>query len=163
MEYFLHSNHSFIKPFIHSFTHSLIPTLTHSDIKNMKPTESELEILQVLWANGPSTVRLVNEELNLHSEKSIGYTTTLKLMQLMLTKGFLERDARTRTHIYKSAVEERRVKQGLLSQFVDKAFRGSAAQLVMEALGQHRTSDDELAKIKALIEQMEDDKKDSHE
>jgi len=124
----------------------------------MKPTESELEILQVLWAEGSATVRYVNEELNSRSDKEIGYTTTLKLMQLMLNKGFLKRDASTRTHIYKPAVEERAVKQGLLSQFVDKAFRGSAAQLVMEALGQHRTSDDELAKIKALIAKMEDDK-----
>ncbi|MEL7220505.1 MAG: BlaI/MecI/CopY family transcriptional regulator [Bacteroidota bacterium] len=124
----------------------------------MKPTESELEILQVLWINGSATVRFVNEQLNLRSDKEIGYTTTLKLMQLMLTKGFLDRDDSTRTHIYKSAVEERAVKQGLLSQFVNKAFRGSAAQLVMEALGQHRTSDDELAKIKALIAKMEDDK-----
>ena len=121
----------------------------------MKPTESELEILQVLWATGPSTVRVVNEQLNQRTTKDIGYTTTLKLMQLMLTKGLLERDASTRTHVYQSAVEERSVKQGLLSQFVDKAFRGSAAQLVLETLGQHRTSDDELAKIKALIEQME--------
>jgi predicted transcriptional regulator len=124
----------------------------------MKPTESELEILQVLWANGPTTVRAVNEQLNQHTTKDIGYTTTLKLMQLMLTKGLVERDASTRTHVYKSAVEERSVKQGLLSQFVDKAFRGSAAQLVLETLGQHRTSEDELAKIKALIEQMENDK-----
>lgn len=124
----------------------------------MKPTESELEILQVLWATGPTTVRDINERLNERSTKAIGYTTTLKFMQLMLTKGLLERDDSSRTHIYKPAVEERSVKQGLLSQFVDKTFRGSAAQLVLETLGQHQTSEDELAKIKALIEQMENSK-----
>lgn len=123
-----------------------------------KPTESELEILQVLWAQGPATVRSINELLNTTASKEIGYTTTLKLMQLMVEKGLLQRDTSSRTHIYAAAVEEQSVKRNLLKQFVSKTFRGSAAQLVMEALGQHQASGDELAEIKALIDRMESDK-----
>lgn len=122
-----------------------------------KPTESELDILQVLWAQGPSTVRIVNERLNAISKKEIGYTTTLKLMQLMVEKGLLKRDTSTRTHVYASAVEEQSVKRNLLQQFVHKTYRGSAAALVMEALGQHQASDDELAEIKELIQKIEND------
>ncbi len=122
-----------------------------------KPTESELDILQVLWAQGPSTVRAINERLNAVSSKEIGYTTTLKLMQLMVEKGLLQRDTSTRTHVYASAVEEQSVKRNLLQQFVRKTFRGSAAELVMEALGQHEATDDELAEIKELINKIEND------
>ena len=122
-----------------------------------KPTESELDILQVLWAQGPSTVRSVNERLNAVSSKEIGYTTTLKLMQLMVEKGLLQRDTSTRTHVYASAVEEQSVKRNLLQQFVRKTYRGSAAELVMEALGQHSATDDELAEIKELIQKIEKD------
>ena len=124
-----------------------------------KPTESELDILQVLWADGPSTVRSVNERLNAVVVKEIGYTTTLKLMQLMVEKGLLRRDTSSRTHVYASAVEEQSVKRYLLQQFVRKTFRGSAADLVMEALGQHAATDDELAEIKELIEKIEKDQK----
>ncbi|MEL7422704.1 MAG: BlaI/MecI/CopY family transcriptional regulator [Bacteroidota bacterium] len=124
-----------------------------------KPTESELDILQVLWADGPSTVRSVNERLNAVVVKEIGYTTTLKLMQLMVEKGLLRRDTSSRTHVYASAVEEQSVKRNLLQQFVRKTFRGSAADLVMEALGQHAATDDELAEIKELIEKIEKDQK----
>ena len=124
-----------------------------------KPTESELDILQVLWADGPSTVRSVNERLNAVVVKEIGYTTTLKLMQLMVEKGLLRRDTSSRTHVYASAVEEQSVKRNLLQQFVRKTFRGSAADLVMEALGQHAATDNELAEIKELIEKIEKDQK----
>ena len=121
----------------------------------IKPTESELAILQILWEKGTATVRTVNEQLNLASAKEIGYTGTLKLMQLMLEKGLLKRDTSTRTHVYKSKVEESDIQRNLLNQFVKRAFRGSSAQLVMEALGQNRASDDELEQIKQLIEKME--------
>ncbi|MEO0727122.1 MAG: BlaI/MecI/CopY family transcriptional regulator [Bacteroidota bacterium] len=124
-----------------------------------KPTESELDILQVLWADGPSTVRSVNERLNAAVVKEIGYTTTLKLMQLMVEKGLLRRDTSSRTHVYAAAVEEQSVKRNLLQQFVRRTFRGSAADLVMEALGQHAATDDELAEIKELIEKIEKDQK----
>ncbi len=125
------------------------------EINMGKPTESELEILQVLWSQGASTVRTVNERLNAVSSKEIGYTTTLKLMQLMVEKGLLQRDTSARTHIYVAAVEEQSVKRNLLQQFVHRTFRGSAAELVMEALGQHQATDDELAEIKELIAKME--------
>ncbi|MEM1214373.1 MAG: BlaI/MecI/CopY family transcriptional regulator [Bacteroidota bacterium] len=124
-----------------------------------KPTESELAILQVLWANGPTTVRQVNAALNAASEKEIGYTTTLKLMQLMVDKSLLQRDTSQRTHVYTAAVEEQSTKRGLLNRFLTQTFQGSAGALVLEALGQHRASDAELAEIKALIERMETEEK----
>lgn len=124
-----------------------------------KPTESELAILQVLWANGPATVRQVNEQLNAKGGRTIGYTTTLKIMQIMLEKGLLSRNAESRSHIFSALVEESTVQRSLLSQFVNKAFRGSTSQLVLEALGQHEASDDELAAIKELIERIENQKK----
>jgi len=121
-----------------------------------KPTESELEILQVLWANGPSPVRLVNEKLN--EEREVGYTTTLKLMQIMAEKGLVNRNTESRTHIYTAAVTEADMQQRLLQKFVDSTFRGSAINLVMQALGSQRTSQEELDEIKALIEKMEKDR-----
>ncbi len=127
-----------------------------------KPTESELAILQVLWQHGPTTVRKVNEWLNQTSSREIGYTTTLKIMQIMMDKGLLLRNAESRSHIYAAAVEESEVQRSLLRQFVDKTFRGSAGQLVLEALGHHRASDDELEEIKQLIQRMEKEKNDRH-
>lgn len=124
-----------------------------------KPTEAELAVLQVLWANGPATVRQVNEQLNAKGGRTIGYTTTLKIMQIMLEKGLLSRNAESRSHIFSALVEESAVQRSLLSQFVNKAFRGSTSQLVLEALGQHEASEDELAAIKQLIERIENQKK----
>lgn len=118
-----------------------------------RPTDSELAILQVLWENGASTVRFVNEQLNL--EREVGYTTTLKLMQIMAEKGLVSRNTETRTHIYKAALSEREAQRNLLNKFVDTAFRGSAVKLVMQALGNHQTSQEELEAIKALIEAKE--------
>ncbi|MBK8045432.1 MAG: BlaI/MecI/CopY family transcriptional regulator [Haliscomenobacter sp.] len=117
------------------------------------PTESELEILQVLWQQGPSTVRQVNDLLK--ARREIGYTTTLKFMQIMLEKGLVTRDATGKIHIYQAAVEEASTQQRLLKRFVDTLFRGSASQLVMQALGNHEASSEELDEIKLLIEQME--------
>lgn len=118
-----------------------------------RPTESELAILQVLWENGPSTVRFVNDQLN--KERVIGYTTTLKLMQIMAEKGLVDRNTESRTHIYAPAISEPETQRSLLDKFVDTAFRGSAIKLVMQALGQHKASKEELAAIKALIEEQE--------
>ncbi len=120
-----------------------------------KPTESELEILQVLWENGPSTVRFVNDKLN--AEREVGYTTTLKLMQIMADKGLVVRNTDQRTHIYEANVGESDTQRRLLKKFVDTTFRGSAMKLVMQALGNHRASSDELDEIKAMIERMEQD------
>lgn len=123
-----------------------------------KPTESELEILQVLWEHGPSSVRFVNDRLN--EEREVGYTTTLKLMQIMAEKGLALRNTESRTHIYKAAVSEAETQKRLLQKFVDTTFRGSAMKLVMQALGGHHASPEELDEIKALIEKMESDSDD---
>ena len=117
------------------------------------PTDSELEILQVLWQHGPSTVRFVNEELN--KKKEAGYTTTLKLMQIMLEKGIVHRNEETRTHIYAAAISEDAAQKKLLDRFMDATFRGSAMKLVVQALGSGKASKEELDEIKKLINQME--------
>ncbi len=121
----------------------------------VKPTEAELEILHILWANGAQSVRFVNDKLNEHRDPSIGYTTTLKTMQVMNDKGLLVRDDSARSHIYSAAIPQTETQRNLVNHFVESAFKGSAMQLVMEALGNHNASNDELAEIKALIEQME--------
>ncbi|MCX2740671.1 BlaI/MecI/CopY family transcriptional regulator [Pontibacter anaerobius] len=118
-----------------------------------KPTESELEILQVLWQHGPSTVRFVHEELS--KTKEAGYTTTLKIMQLMTEKGMLEADKSSRSHIFKPLLQEEDTQQQLLSRFLDTAFRGSASKLVMQALGNSRTSKEELDEIRNLLDKLE--------
>ncbi|MCB0704268.1 MAG: BlaI/MecI/CopY family transcriptional regulator [Saprospiraceae bacterium] len=122
-----------------------------------KPTESELEVLQILWEYGPSSVRQVNDHLN--ATREVGYTTTLKIMQIMLEKGQVVRDAASRTHIYASAMAEEETRKKLLDQFVDKTFRGSAMKLVMQALDKHQASTEDLNELKALIQKMEDDQK----
>ena len=124
-----------------------------------KPTDAELEILQLLWEHGPSSVRFVNDQLNdrrLEGSNPIGYTTTLKIMQIMFKKELVLRDTKTRTHIYSAAIEEHETQQKLLKDFVDATFRGSAMKLVMQALGNHQASKEELDEIKALIERIED-------
>jgi BlaI family transcriptional regulator, penicillinase repressor len=119
----------------------------------MKPTESELEILQILWQKNGATVREVNDQLN--DQREVGYTTTLKIMQLMLEKGLVTRVADNRSHVYKAAVDERDTQQMLLTKFVDSTFRGSAMKLVMQALGNHETTKHELEELKKLIENIE--------
>lgn len=118
-----------------------------------KPTDAELEILQLLWQLGPSTVRTVNDRLNQHRE--VGYTTTLKMMQIMHEKGIVTREEDGRTHLYTAAIAESDTQSVLLQQFVDNAFRGSASKLVLQALGNHEASAAELDEIKALIAQLE--------
>jgi BlaI family penicillinase repressor len=124
-----------------------------------KPTESELEILQVLWQQGPATVRAVNDELS--RKRDVGYTTTLKLLQLMLDKGLVLRDDDSRTHVYRAAVREEETQGLLLDRFVEAAFGGSAMKLVMQALGNRRTSKEELQQIRTLLNKMEDQKGDT--
>jgi len=124
--------------------------------KQIKPTESELEVLQILWQEGSCPVRRVNEILNAHRE--VGYTTTLKIMQIMLDKGLVVRNTDNRTHIYDAGVFETDIQNQLLNNFVNAAFRGSASRLVMQLLGNHNASESELHEIKALIEKLENDK-----
>ena len=118
----------------------------------MKPTDAELEILHVLWANGPSTVRQVLDHLS--QSRDIGYTTALKLMQIMHEKGLLSRDEDARTHTYSAAVTQEETQRGLVDRFVETAFRGSASKLVMQVLGQHKTSREELDEIKRLLNEL---------
>ena len=125
--------------------------------KNIKPTDGELEILQILWRNGPSTVRMVHEVMS--ARKDVGYTTTLKLMQIMAEKGLVKRNTETRQHIYTAAIAEQVVQKGVLEKIIKTTFRGSASGLIMQALGQHKTSPEELEQIKAFIEQMESKRK----
>jgi predicted transcriptional regulator len=121
----------------------------------IKPTDAELEILHILWADGAQSVRYVNDKLNERRAEPIGYTTTLKTMQVMHGKGLLMRDDSARTHTYASAFAQSETQSRLVNHFVKSAFQGSAMQLVMQALGNHSASANELAEIKNLIEQME--------
>jgi BlaI family transcriptional regulator, penicillinase repressor len=125
-------------------------------LKALKPTESELDILKILWENGDCTVRQVHEILA--SNKEVGYTTTLKLMQIMHAKGLLERDERSKTHIYKALVSRDKAEKQMLSKIIKDVFDGSAARLVMQALGNHQASDAELEKIKQLLNELENKK-----
>ncbi len=119
------------------------------------PTESELRILGVLWDAGPLTVREVNDRLNEDRGKSIGYTTTLKLMQLMAEKGLVSRDVSSRSHVYTAAVPRKGTQEGLLNRFVNAAFGGSRTELVLRALGNGEASAADLVEIKQLIEKLE--------
>jgi BlaI family transcriptional regulator, penicillinase repressor len=119
--------------------------------KYIKPTESELEILNILWAKETATVREVHEELA--KSKDVGYTTTLKLMQIMHEKGLVKRDESMRTHVYQSAVNKEKTQKHLLDKMIDSLFGGSSTQLVLQALGSgdQKISADELEKIQSLI------------
>jgi len=122
--------------------------------KQLEPTKSELEILQVLWENGPSTVREVNNELL--KQKDVNYTTTLKLMQIMADKGILARDESQMKHIYSVAEDEQKTKEHLLDKFVDSMYKGSASKLVMQLLGNKNTSKEELQEIKDILKKLEE-------
>ena len=121
--------------------------------RNNQPTERELAILQILWKKGPSTVRRVNEAMN--QDRSTGYTTTLKLMQIMAEKGLLIRDDSQFKHIYKVAISEEKTQKQLVGNLLEQAFSGSAEKLVMRALSAKKVSVDELAKIKKMINKLE--------
>ncbi|WP_442590401.1 BlaI/MecI/CopY family transcriptional regulator [Pedobacter sp. AW31-3R] len=118
-----------------------------------KPTESELEILQILWQKGNCTVRDVHEILT--KNKEAGYTTTLKLMQIMHEKGLVDRDTSSKTHIYSALASQQKTQQHLLNKLIDNAFNGSAARLVMQALGNHKSSKDEIDAIKKYLDELE--------
>lgn len=120
-----------------------------------KPTDVELEILQVLWQHGPSTVRFVNDELNKLRKTETGYTTTLKMLQLMTEKGLTNRDTSTRTHVYNAAITQEATQKKLVNRLMDTAFGGSAKKLVMQALGNKKTSKKELDEIKKMIDDLE--------
>lgn len=117
--------------------------------KYVKPTESELEILQIIWEKGLATVREVHEELA--KTKDVGYTTTLKLMQIMHEKGLVKRDESMRTHVYQAAVNKEKTQKHLLSKMIDTLFGGSSTQLVLQALGEQKATPEELEQIQTLL------------
>lgn len=117
-----------------------------------EPTKSELEILQVIWKIGPSTVRVVNDELL--KTKEVNYTTTLKLMQIMADKGILKRDESQMKHVYHAAEPEQRIKAHLLDKFVSSMYQGSASKLVMQLLGSKKTSKKELEAIREILKKL---------
>ena len=124
-----------------------------NNFKHSKPTESEMEILQVLWEQGPSTVRDVHEILS--EKKESGYTTTLKLMQIMNEKGLLTRNNEAKSHVYSPAVKKQSIQKQVVSKMIENLFRGSSANLVMHALGNHRASKEEIREIKKYLDEIE--------
>jgi BlaI family transcriptional regulator, penicillinase repressor len=120
--------------------------------KQLKPTESELEILRVLWDKEEATVREVHEELS--KSKDAGYTTTLKLMQIMHEKGMVKRDESSKTHKYTPLLSREKTQKQFMGKMIDTLFEGSSSQLVLQALGQHKTSKQELEEIQKLIDQL---------
>ena len=126
-----------------------LQTTIMATTKYIKPTESELEILTVLWERGLASVREVHEELA--RTKDVGYTTTLKLMQIMNEKGLVKRDASVKTHIYQAAVSKEKTQKHLLGKMIEGLFGGSSTQLVIQALGNHNASREELDEIQKLL------------
>ena len=118
-----------------------------------RPTDAELEILNVLWRRGPSTVREVHAALA--QSKGSGYTTILKLMQIMAEKGLVRRDERQRAHVYAARLPEGETQRQLVGDLLARAFNGSASKLVMHALASQRASDEELAQIRQLLDEFE--------
>lgn len=120
--------------------------------KNLKPTQSELEILQILWQKEPATVREVHEELS--KTKVSGYTTTLKLMQIMFEKKLVSRDDSAKTHIYRAAISMQKTQKQFLDKMIDGLFYGSPTQLVLHALGNHKASKNELDEIQKYLDNL---------
>lgn len=121
-------------------------------IKKNKPTESELEILQILWERGAATVREVHEELS--KNKTSGYTTTLKLLQIMFEKGIVTRDDSAKTHIYQAALNRKKTQKQFLDKMIDGLFAGSSTQLVLQALGNQNASKSELDEIQKYLDDL---------
>ncbi len=122
-------------------------------MKKIQPTESELEILQILWEKGSATVREVYEILE--QVRDIGYTTTLKTMQIMTEKGLLERDTSSRTHIYSPLISREKTQKQFLNKMIDGLFNGSASRMVMGALDQEKLTQDDLQEIREYLKQFE--------
>ena len=118
-----------------------------------RPTDAELAILGVLWARGPSTVREVQEALN--EARETGYTTALKLLQIMTEKGLVDRDESERTHVYRARRSREQTQRQLVDDLLERAFSGSAGELVMRVLAAKKTSADEMSQIRQLLDEME--------
>lgn len=125
------------------------------DRQHPRPTDAELAILRVLWQRGPSTVRDVHEDLN--RDGATGYTTVLKLLQIMTEKGHVVRDETERAHVYEARYSEQKTQRQLLSDLADRAFGGSAAKLVMQALSGRKATAEELGVIREFLDRLEGD------
>jgi predicted transcriptional regulator len=119
---------------------------------DLKPTDGELEILDVLWNNDACTVRKVHESIN--ETRPSGYTTTLKLMQIMFEKGFVTRDASSKTHVYTAAISKEDTRELFLNKMLRNLYSGSSSALIMHALGNADTSAEELQQINEFIQQL---------
>lgn len=119
------------------------------------PTDTELEILQVLWQHGACTVRDVHEVL--HARDGTGYTTALKMLQVMFDKGLVTRDESQRAHVYRAAVSKERTQKRFLSDLLQRVFDGSSSRLVLQALGDHKASREELREIRSLLNRLDRD------
>lgn len=131
-----------------------------TETKKYNPTESELEILHILWEKGAATVRDVHEVIE--QSKETGYTTTLKLMQIMTEKGILERETTTRTHVYKPLLSREKTQDTFINKMLNGLFKGSASRLVMGALDQKAISQQELQEIKNYLSQFENNNHENH-
>ena len=121
-------------------------------LKNLKPTESELDILKILWSKEAATVREVHDELS--KTKESGYTTTLKLMQIMFEKGLVKRDDSKKTHVYQPAISRQRTQKQFLDRMINTLFAGSSTQLVLQALGNQKSSKNELEEIQKYLDNL---------
>ena len=119
-----------------------------------EPTKSELEILQLLWRFGPSTVRFINDELN-EQKRAVNYSSTLKLMQIMADKGLLETDKTHMKHVYSAIIEEKKTKGFLLEKFVETMYNGSNSSLMMQLLGNKKTSKKEIEEIRKMLDTLD--------
>jgi predicted transcriptional regulator len=120
-----------------------------------KPTDSELEILQLLWEFGSLTVRELNDKLN--EERKVGYTTSLKMMQIMTEKGLLSRDTGARSHVYTPLLKPEEVQSTMLDHVLKTVFKGNRSRLVLQALGNRNASQEEISEIKSLIQKLEEE------
>ena len=119
--------------------------------KQPRPTDGELEILRVLWQSGPATVREVHEVL-CRTKPSTGYTTVLKLMQIMADKALVTRDEKSRAHVYRARIPQEQTQRQLVGDLLDRVFGGSSARLVMQALSSKKASADEIAEIRRILD-----------
>ena len=138
---------------------NIVPTTSIAMKKSAppRPTDTELAILRVLWRIGPATVRAVQAELA--REEETGYTTVLKMLQIMTEKGLVKRDEAERSHVYEPAISEQSDQPRLVGHLLERAFSGSARQLVLQALAAKKSSPKDLAEIRKLLDQMERDSK----
>lgn len=136
---------------------TIVRTNSYVEMTDLKPTESELEVLQIMWDKEPCTVRDVHDVLE--KTKDVGYTSTLKLMQIMFDKGLVERDTTSRSHLYKTLISREQAQETALDKFIDTVFKGSSTDLIMRALGRHVASKDELDTITDYLNRVTQSKK----